>query len=134
MTFPDWILAVLLALFLAAGSPQAAIDSVNQDLSTAGRQGKHYREALELLVKAERGLPEPTADRAESRGAESDIVQQPQAVSPTRTRGIICKERSCILRPWATRIHLNPAGQANEKHLDPPAFFSPFALHLGQDL
>ena len=38
---------------LAAGSVQAAIDSANQYLSAAGRKGKYYREALELLVKAE---------------------------------------------------------------------------------
>ena len=35
---------------LAAGSMQAAIDSANRYLSAAGREGKYYREALELLV------------------------------------------------------------------------------------
>ena len=37
---------------------QAAIDSVNRYLSAAGREGKYYRVALELLVKAERKLQE----------------------------------------------------------------------------
>ena len=60
---------------LAAGLVPAAIESVNRYLAAAGRQGKHYQEALELLVKAERGLPEPTVDRAESRGAEPDCGQ-----------------------------------------------------------
>ena len=41
---------------LAAGSVQAAIDSANRYLSTAGNQGKSYREALELLQNAERRL------------------------------------------------------------------------------
>ena len=68
---------------LAAGSVQAAIESVNRYLSVAGRNGKFYRQALELLVKAERRLPEPTVDRAESRGAEPDIGRQRQVVPPS---------------------------------------------------
>ena len=44
---------------LAAGSYQAAIESVNRYLSVAGRGGKHYREALAVLVKSERGLRAP---------------------------------------------------------------------------
>ena len=44
---------------LAAGSYQAAIESVNRYLSEAGRGGKHYREALAVLVKSERGLRAP---------------------------------------------------------------------------
>ena len=38
---------------LAAGLVQAAIESVNRYLSATGREGKHYQEALALLVKAE---------------------------------------------------------------------------------
>ena len=48
---------------LAAGLLQAAIDSANRYLSVAGREGKHYREALELLVEAEDNLKEAEARR-----------------------------------------------------------------------
>ena len=64
---------------LAAGAVQAAIDSANRYLSVAGREGKHYREVLELLVKAERMLREPVADPAEPATAGPEIEPQPQA-------------------------------------------------------
>lgn len=67
---------------LAARSVQAAIESVNRYLSAAGREGKYYREALELLVKAERKLQDPNADRAESGPAKPEIEQQPGAAPP----------------------------------------------------
>ena len=74
---------------LAAGSVQAAIDSANRYLSVAGRDGKYYREALELLVKAERELPEPVVNRALSGQAEPEVEPQPQVVSlsPPETSG-----------------------------------------------
>ena len=58
---------------LAAGAVQAAIDSANRYLSAAGREGKHYREALELLVKAERNLQEPAADQVGSTAVKPQI-------------------------------------------------------------
>ena len=67
---------------LAAGSVQAAIDSANRYLSAAGREGKYYRQALELLVRAERRLQKPDANRAETGAAAPDIGQHSQAVSP----------------------------------------------------
>ena len=74
---------------LAAGSVQAAIDSANRYLSVAGREGKYYWEALELLMKAERELPEPVVNRALSGQAEPEVEPQPQAVSlsPPETSG-----------------------------------------------
>ena len=60
---------------LAAGSAQAAIDSVNQYLTATGREGKYYREALDLLVKAERKLRELAVDQAGSGTAEPDCRQ-----------------------------------------------------------
>ena len=67
---------------LSAGSVQAAIDSANRYLTVAGREGKYYREALELLVKAEQNLQEPPVDRSGSVQPEPEIEPQPQAVSP----------------------------------------------------
>ena len=67
---------------LAAGAVQAAIDSANRYLSAAGREGKYYRQALELLVRAERRLQKPDANRAETGAAAPDIGQHSQAVSP----------------------------------------------------
>ena len=71
---------------LAAGSVQAAIDSANRYLTAAGREGKHYREALELLVKAERRLQEPAVDRVGSTPVKPEIEPQPQAVLPASTQ------------------------------------------------
>ena len=68
---------------LAAGSVQAAIDSANRYLSAAGREGKYYREALELLVKAERGLDESAPGSVAPRPEKPDLEQQAQAVPPT---------------------------------------------------
>ena len=59
---------------LAAVSYQAAIDSVNRYLSEAGRDGEHYREALALLVKSERGLREPALARAAVDSVAPDSV------------------------------------------------------------
>ena len=39
---------------MSAGLHEAAIDSVNKYLVAAGREGKFYREALELLDQAEK--------------------------------------------------------------------------------
>ena len=71
---------------LAAGSVQATIDSANRYLTAAGREGKYYREALELLVKAERRLQEPAVDRVGSTPVKPDLEPQPQAVLPASTQ------------------------------------------------
>ena len=68
---------------LAAGSVQAAIDSANRYLSAVGREGKYYREALELLVKGERKLQEPAPDPVTPTPEKPDLEPQPQAVPPT---------------------------------------------------
>ena len=68
---------------LAAGSVQAAIDSANQYLSVAGRESKHYRQALELLLNAERKVMEPDVDRAETGAAEPEVEPQFHSVSPS---------------------------------------------------
>ena len=52
-TLPDVFHFKYAELALSAGSFRAAIDSVNKYLGTAGREGKFYWEALELLVAAE---------------------------------------------------------------------------------
>ena len=95
---------------LAAGSAQATIESANRYLTAAGREGKYYREALELLVKAERRLQElaemtdsnttdaginpqwwdefkaAAADRVGSTPVKPEIEPQPQAVLPASTQ------------------------------------------------
>lgn len=50
-----------------AGSYADAVESVTRYLTTAGREGTHYREALELLDRAE---TEPERRAAEQRGAD----------------------------------------------------------------
>ena len=65
---------------LAAGSVQAAIDSVNRYLAVAGREGKFYREALELLVNAEQKLQKLAPDPVGSTLAKPEINPQHQAV------------------------------------------------------
>ena len=65
---------------LAAGSVQAAIDSANRYLAVAGREGKYYREALELLVNAERKLKKSAPDPVGSTLATPEIKPQRQAV------------------------------------------------------
>ena len=90
---------------LAAGEVQAAIESVKQYLSAAGREGKYYREALELLVKAERRLQEPNADRAETGLAEPEVKPQPQAVLPSlpQTQEIAKAQPAVDCRKWNTK-------------------------------
>ena len=46
----------------SAGAIQAALESVNQYLATAGRDGEFYREALKLLIKAENATAGGTDD------------------------------------------------------------------------
>ena len=68
---------------LSAGLAQAAIESVNRYLSATGREGKHYREALELLVRAEGKLGEPVVDLSGNGKAQAEIEPQPQAAPPS---------------------------------------------------
>ena len=67
---------------------QAAIDSANRYLSVAGRKGKYYREALELLVKAERELQEPAPNPVGKMAASSEIEPQPQAEPPSSPQAV----------------------------------------------
>ena len=67
---------------LAAGSLQAAIDSANRYLAVVGREGKYYRQALSLLVKAEQSLSESAVDPAGASPPELDLEPQPQVVPP----------------------------------------------------
>ena len=53
LTLPDEFHVKYARVALSAGSIKAAIDSVTKYLTTAGRKGEFYREALELLVAAE---------------------------------------------------------------------------------
>ena len=53
-TVPDVFHYKYAEVALSAGSFRAAIESVNTYLGTAGRDGEFYREALELLVQAEK--------------------------------------------------------------------------------
>ena len=67
---------------LAGGAVQAAIDAANRYLAVAGREGKHYREVLELLVRAERKLQEPAVGRAAAGSTKPDLEPRPQAPTP----------------------------------------------------
>ena len=90
---------------LAASAVQAAIDSANRYLLAAGREGKYYREALELLVKAERRLQEPAADRVGSTPVKPDLEPQPQAVLPasTQTQKTTAAQPMVDCRKWNTK-------------------------------
>ena len=96
---------------LAAGSVQAAIDSANRYLSTAGREGKSYREALELLVKAERRLSDPAVDPAETVAVEPEIDQRSQEVSPAVpvSNGATKVQAAPDCRQWSTEEYFKTA-------------------------
>ena len=90
---------------LAAGAVQAAIDSANRYLSSTARAGKHYREALELLLKAERKLLEPAVDRVGSTPVKPDLEPQPQAVPPSLPQAKETTEVQSVpnCREWNTK-------------------------------
>ena len=96
---------------LAAGLVQAAIALANRYLSTAGRQGKHYREALELLVKAERKRQEPAVDRVGSTPVKPVLEPQPQAMPPssTQTQKTIEVQPAPDCRGWNTKRYFRTA-------------------------
>ena len=96
---------------LAAGSVQAAIASANRYLSATGREGKYYREALELLVKAERKLQEPAVDRVGSTPVRPDLEPQPQAMPPssTQTQKTIEVQPAPDCRGWNTKWYFRTA-------------------------
>ena len=60
---------------LSAGLNDAAIDSVTRYLVAAGREGEHYREALELLDKAEaaKAAAEAAAEAAMRQAGETRV-------------------------------------------------------------
>ena len=96
---------------LAAGSVQATIDSANRYLTAAGREGKYYREALELLVKAERRLQEPAADRVGSTPVKPNLEPQPRAVLPasTQTQKTAESQPAPDCGQWNTRKYFQKA-------------------------
>ena len=96
---------------LAAGSVQAAIDSANRYLIAVGREGKHYQEALELLVKAERRLLEPAVDREGTGSVEADLEPQPQKVptSPLQTQKATEVQPEPDCAEWHTKEYFRAA-------------------------
>ena len=100
---------------LAAGSMQAAIDSANRYLSAAGREGKYYREALELLVKAERKLQEPALDPSGTGQAEPNTKPQPQAVPPPSPQAQKTTAGQAVVdcRKWNTKKFFRKATVEN---------------------
>ena len=64
----------------AAGLTQLAIDSLNNYLLAAGREGAFYREALELLVSAEDTLRRQEADRLRAEAERERAVAEQRAV------------------------------------------------------
>ena len=90
---------------LAAGSMQAAIDSANRYLSAAGREGKYYREALELLVRAERKLQELPPDPVGSTPVKPDLKPQPQVVprSSPQVQKTTAVQPAPDCRKWNTK-------------------------------
>ena len=90
---------------LAAGSVQAAMESATQYLSVAGKEGKHYREALELLVKAEREVQEPDPDPVAPTLEKPDLEPQPQAVPPPvlQAQKTTAAQPAVDCRKWNTK-------------------------------
>ena len=80
LTLPEAFSFYYAQTALAAGSVQAAIDAVIRYLAVAGREGKYYREALDLLVNAERKLQKLAPDPVRSTLAKPEINPQHQAV------------------------------------------------------
>ena len=66
LTLPDEFHFKYAQIAMSAGAVKTALDSVNKYLATAGRAGKFYREALELLDEAE---------QAEQKQAEQEKIQ-----------------------------------------------------------
>ena len=54
---------------LAAGLPETAVESLNDYLLAAGREGEFYREALELLESAEEAIRRADAERRRAEAA-----------------------------------------------------------------
>ena len=89
---------------LAAGSVQAAVDSANRYLTAAGKEGKHYREALELLVRAERKLQEAAVDHVASKPVKPELEPQPQAVPTTaQAQKTTAEQPEADCKKWNTK-------------------------------
>ena len=90
---------------LAAGSVQAAVDSANRYLTAAGKEGKYYREALELLVKAERKLAEPTPDPVAPTPVKPDLEPQRRAgpTTPPQVQKTTAAQPAVDCRKWNTK-------------------------------
>ncbi len=74
LKLPDGFHFKYAQIAISAGLHEAAIDSVNKYLVAAGRAGKFYREALELLDQAEKKQAE-ILEEAEKKQAERDKAQ-----------------------------------------------------------
>ena len=100
---------------LAAGAVQAAVESAKRYLSAAGRKDKYYREALELLVKAERKLQESGVDRVGPTPEKPDLEPQPEAVPPQspRARKAAAVQPAQGCRLWTTKKFFRKATVEN---------------------
>ena len=105
LTLPEAFPFQYAQMAFAAGSVQATIDSANRYLTAAGREGKYYREALELLLKAEQKLQEPAVDRVGSTPVKSDLEPQPQAIPPSsaQTQKTIALQPMVDCKKWNSK-------------------------------
>ena len=97
---------------LSAGLNKAAIDSVNKYLVAAGREGEFYREALELLDKAQAEIEELKEQR-ERMAREAQEAAREQEAREARAREVQ-KIRAALERDISTAMEFVriPAGES----------------------
>ena len=111
---------------LGAGSSEAAIDSVTRYLVAAGREGEFYREALELLDKAEaaKAAAEAAAEAAMRQAGETRVFDGMEFVwvpagefrmGSTRvriSRGFWLGKYEVTQAEWQGVLGTNPSGNS----------------------
>ena len=79
LEFAEEYSLLVVQAWLGIGDPGSAIESITRYLTATGREGEHYRKALELLDKAELALAESeaaakaTAEAAKRKPGESHV-------------------------------------------------------------
>ena len=81
----------------SAGQHERAIEASTRYLQKAGRDGKHYQAALELLDAAEVGLAEARWEEARAKAAAERAAREAEA-------------RRAAIAPWVPEMVVIPAG------------------------
>ena len=118
---------------LASGLPETAVESLNDYLLVAGREGEFYREALELLNSAEEAVRRADAARRQAEAARQRAeAERHRAEAQQRENDNLARRQKEVAAVPLPRDRLRSGGLAPEMVTVPAGHFQYFTRQEGQ--